>query len=776
MAENAQNGAVRAVETYEVRDSVSVPMIGAAEPRYEARAKVTGEARYAADEPSPGALYAALVTTPVARGRVRRIDTRAAEALDGVRLVMTHENTNRHPDVTPYMQGGWGQSAFQPLADSEIRYAGQIVAMVVAETLEGAREAAEAVVVDARAERNVVGSMHADDAPPATEMEQYEKLDVGDVGAVFAAADTTVDATYTTPTQHHNPIELYSTTAEWRGGTLLAFVPSQWVVGTRTFLSEAFDTPSERIQVVSRYVGGGFGSKATVMEHTFLTAEAARRLDQPVKLYATRHEMFSIGSHRPETRHRIRIAVKDGRMTGFRHDQAGQTSRYEDVSMTGSEVTARMYGFDAIRTRESIVRGDVNTPGFMRAPGEMPTLYALESAVDEAAWAAGIDPVALRLASDSDREPVDGLPWTSRSYAECLRRGAESFGWDQHGNQVGSLRNGDWEHGFGVAMASYPAYTGTATAQVKLTSDLSCRVSAAAHDLGGGTYTVLQQLVAAELGIPMNSIRVELGDSDLPANGVAGGSMQTASVGSAVLDACRRIRSRLAERATAAGGVLEGASADSVRLEDGRVVSGRRRASLSDVFETVEFGVIVERGTFVPGNVSINRLRELYRRGNGGRGGFTNETHARASFGAQFAEVAVNRRTGEIRVPRLHGAFAAGRIMNERTARNQLTGGMIWGLGSAVHEATEMDPRFARWVNTDLAEYAVPVNADVPEVRAIFVEEEDRHINPLGVKGIGELGITGVAAAIANGVYHATGVRVRDLPIRIEKIMEGARA
>jgi xanthine dehydrogenase YagR molybdenum-binding subunit len=761
-------------ERYDVSQAVvNLPPIGDPLPRFEARAKVTGEARYAADEALSGALYAALVTTPITKGRITTIDTKAAEALPGVRLVLTHKNTDRHGDVKPYSKGGMAQADFQPLAGPDINYAGQIVAVIIAETLETAQQAANLVAVDAEPTGQPVASIHVKEAPVAKPVPEklYPPIQVGDLEAALNDAEGTVDVTYTTPVQHHNPIELYFTSAEWRNGQLTTYVPSQWVTGTRAALATAFKLPVEKVRVISSVVGGAFGCKATVMAHTFLIAEAARRVNGPVKLYVSRDQMFTVGSFRPATIHRIRLGAKDGRLSAIHHEQDGQTSAMDLVFLPGTEQTSRLYEWQAIRTAERTIRTDTNTPGFMRAPAEVPALFALESAIDELAYEIGADPLELRLASDSANEPVKGLPWSSRSLVECLRRGAEIFRWSERPKQVGSLTRGDWQIGYGMASAMYPCYTSPATADIKLGSDLSVRVAGGAHDLGTGTYTIAQQICARELGIDPKNVRVELGDSDLAPNVVAGGSRQTGSFGSAIVDGCRQLRSRLIDIATTPEGKLAGVDPASIVFAEGRLRSGNQTVALKEIIGAVSFGVIEARGTWTPDPVKPKSVRELYRTGAAGTAGMVTDRFARAAFGAQFVEVAVDRLSGEIRVPRMVGVFAAGRIINERTARSQLLGGMIWGVGSVLHEATEIDHRHARFVNTDLGEYLMPVNADVPSVQVEFVEELDEHVNPLGAKGIGELGITGVNAAIANAVFHATGKRLRDLPIRMEKLL-----
>ena len=598
-------------ETYDVTDAVNLPPVGDPLPRYEARGKVTGTARYAADEPLAGALHAVLATTPFAAGTLTAIDTAAAEAVPGVRLVLTHRTMPDLAEMTPFTQGGAGHSSFRALNGTEIRFAGQIVALAVAETLEAARHAAGLVRTTVEP-APAVASMHGASAPApkAVPAKAYEPIEKGDLEATLAEADATVEAEYRTPNQHHNPIELWFTSAEWRDGGLTAYVPSQWVAGTRGALATAFGLPVSKVRVVSRVVGGAFGGKGTVMNHTVIACAAARMLGAPVKMYVGRDQMFTVGSLRPQSTHHVRIGVKGGRLTALDHAQDSQTSTFDTFFLPGTEQTSRMYDWSAIRTAERVVPTNVNTPGFMRAPAETPALFALESAVDEAAWAAGVNPLALRLASDAaEREPVKGLPWTSRSLAQCLERGATEFGWSDWRPETRAMQRGDWLHGLGMASAIYPTHTAAAMAELTLASDLSATVTAAGHDMGQGAYTMCQQIVARELGLDPDRIAVELGDSDLSVNGVTGGSVQTASLGSAILDACRQVRATLARTATASGGALEGADPTGIAFEGGAMSTGGRSATLEAVFRTVPLGVVEARGRWQPASLGAKSVR-----------------------------------------------------------------------------------------------------------------------------------------------------------------------
>jgi xanthine dehydrogenase YagR molybdenum-binding subunit len=568
-------------------------------------------------------------------------------------------------------------------------------------------------------------------------------------------------------------MELFSTTAVWQDDKLTLFEPSQFVYGLRNGVAQRLGIDRDKVRVVSRYVGGAFGSKGGMTPRSALVALAARRLGRPVRLVVNRDQGFTTATYRAETRHHIRLgARRDGKFVGFFHEGWEISSRPDPYAVAGVEDSGRLYAYGTVKTKVSIVHADRNTPGFMRSPPVVPYIYALESAVDELAWKLGMDPVELRRINDTMTDPVDGKPWSSRSLMQCYDRAAKAFGWEKRAPQPGMTRDGEWLIGWGCATALYPTHIGTATARVRLMSNGEVRVQTAAHEIGNGAYTVIGQAAAERLGVPLEKVSVELGDSDLPPSVVAGGSRTTASTCSAVLKACDAIRDKLFRAALAANdGPLAGRAAADLSLADGRVVAsdgaGQR---LEDTFQHLGANAIEEYAEFVPHGLKPQSVKALYEGTSGATGGAEGDKIMYAT-GAEFVEVRINSATREIRVPRIVGAFAAGHIMNTRTAHSQLMGGMIWGISSALHEATEIDRKRARYVNTNLADYRVPVNADVADVEVILVPEEDRDVNPAGVKGLGELANVGTAAALANAVYHATGIRVRELPIRIEKLL-----
>jgi len=746
--------------------SIGTPTI-----RRDAAAKATGSARYAADFGHAGTAYAALTLSAVARGRITHIDTAAAEAVPGVQLVLTHRDMNQDLGSETFaMKGGHMQSSFMPLTSDEVHYSGQIVGLVVADTLEAAEQAARALNLDYATQH---ASAAMDDPDRTVETAEKAAVSVGDADAAFAAAPVRIDHEYLTPAQHHNPMELYATTASWDDGKLTVESPSQWVVGQRAGLATIFGLSVEDVHVVSPYVGGAFGGKATILPHTVLVATAARRLGRPVKLVVPRDAMFTVGSFRPATRNRVALAAeRDGTMVAMIHEAVGQSSVIDHVAFPGTDVTARMYAIPNIRTAESTVATDVNTPGFQRAPAEAPAFFAYESAVDELAVALGMDPIALRLKNEPKSDPVKGLPWSSRSLVQCYQRGAELFGWDRRTPGVGSMRTEDGVLiGYGCATATYPSAMAPSAAHVALSADGLLRVRTSAHDVGTGAYTVLGQVAADVLGVADEHVRVELGDSDLPSGPLSGGSITTGSAGSAVHKAAMALRDKLLLVATAEQGPFAGRDPATLRLAGGHVVGADgTKHSLTDILKASPTGSLDAAAEWKPDGMEAAKMQYGLLGGLAFEGPVT-KTHAIYSFGAQFAEVRVDPLLRTIRIARMVGAFACGRIVNPRTARSNLAGGMVWGASFALLEETQVDRPRARFANQDLAGYHISSCADIGEVTVEMIDETDTVVNAIGAKAVGEIGIVGMPAAIANAVYHATGTRVRKTPILIEDLL-----
>jgi len=743
-------------------------------PRSDARAKVTGAARYPSDEPVGNAAYGFLKTSSIAKGRITAIDETAARAVPGVLDIFTYRNASSIKGSKFFNDGGTASTSVVPLSSPQIWHEGQIVALVVADTFEAAREASYRLRVDYAAESPSASFDSAGTTTQAAEevSKKHKDPKVGDAEAAFAAAAVKVDAKYSTPAQHHNPIELFTTTCSWQDDELTIREPSQFVYGLKNGVAEQLGIDAGKVHCISPYIGGAFGSKASVTPRTAIVAFAAKQLRRPVKLVLTRQQGYTITTYRAETQHRVRLAAAaDGKLVAYMHEGREITSRSDNYFVGGSKDSAHMYAFGNVKTHVDIVHADRNTPGFMRSPPELPYMYALETAMDEMAVALRMDPIAFRRVNDTMTSAVEKTKrYTSRSLMQCYDEASSAFGWNRRTAAPGSMRDGDWLVGWGCATAMYPTNAAPASCRVVFTAEGSAMAQLAAHDVGTGTYTVAGQAVALKLGIEPTAVKVELGDSKYPASPVSGGSNVTASASSVLMKACDQIRARLFQAAVKQG-PLGGRRADQLDIKGGRVVAADGRSmSLEDAFKAAGTGVIEEYAEWFPPGKGPEDVGKLYK-GSAAITGGAEGPKLMFAFGAEFVEVRINVRTREIRVPRLVGAFAAGRIANPRTARSQLLGGMIWGVSSALHEETEVDPRYARYVNNDIAEYLVPVNADINELQIIMVPEVDTEVNPAGVKGLGELGNVGTAAAVSNAVFHATGKRVRDLPIRLEKLL-----
>jgi xanthine dehydrogenase YagR molybdenum-binding subunit len=745
--------------------------MGAPAPRYDARLKVTGEARYPADVPVANPAYAFLVTSAIAKGRIERLDLDEARAVPGVLDILTYENT---AELKPAKFGGESSTSIQSLGP-DIQHEGQIIAVVVADTFEAASEAAYAVKVSCSEQTPsaTFGAKGLKEEDATKVSEQHKHLpEAGDAETAIAGADVTIDAEYGTPTQHHNPIELFATTCVWTDDRLTVYEPSQFVYGLKNGVAHRLGIESEKVRVISTYIGGAFGSKGTMTPRTAMIALAAKRLNRPVKLVATRAQGFTIATYRAETRHHVRLGARhDGKLVGYSHEGWEISSRPDPYVVAGVEDSAQLYAFGAVKTKVNVVHADRNTPGYMRSPPVVPYIFALESAMDEMAIKLAMDPIEFRRVNDTVVSPVDGKPYSSRSLMTCYDQAADAFGWKKRDPKPASTRAGDWLVGFGCATAFYPTHIGPAAARVRLMPDGDVRVQIAAHEIGNGIYTVLGQIAAERLGVDLSSVTVEVGDSRLPPAPVAGGSNTTASACNAVMKACDVVRGKLLSAAAANEGPLAGRKVDELTLKEQAVVApDGSKANLGDVFKRLGVSAIEEYAEFVPQGLKPDAVKDLY----AGKLTMTGGPHGEKvmyATGAEFVEVRVHSLTREIRVPRIVGAFAAGRLMNTRTVHSQYMGGMIWGISSALHEATEIDPRYARYVNDNLADYMVPVNADVQQVEVIQVSELDHDVNPAGIKGLGELANVGTAAAIANAIYHATGKRIRQLPIRIENLL-----
>lgn len=711
--------------------------IGTPTTRIDGAAKVTGAAKYGSDAPFANPAYGVLATSTIARGQITAIDETAARAVPGVLGIFTYQNIGKIVPGKTFDGGGYMGSTIAPLNSPQIFHDGQIVAIAVADTFEAAREAAHSLKVTyASIEPSATfGSAGVETVAAAEISKNHEDPHVGDPDGAFATAPVKVDQQYETATEHHNPLELFTTACSWEHDRLTVWESSQNMWGYKNGLALQLGIKPDNIHVLCPFVGGAFGSRGSLTQRTAIVALAARHVGRPVKLMTARDQGFTIATYRAETRHHVRLgATPDGKLVSLIHEGEEVTSRPDNYMVAGTESTTRLYACPNVGSKVSIVHADRNTPGFMRSPPETPYLFALESAMDELSYALNMDPVELRRVNDTRIEPIKGLPYSSRSLMACFDEGTGAFGWGRRDRQPRMMHDGDWLVGLGTAATMYPSNIAPATARVTLYPDGTARVESATHEIGTGIVTVCALIVADKLGVDPEKVHVVVGDSALPPAPVSGGSNSTASVGNAVAKACEEI---LEKRGKRANGVLEAYAENS------------------------------------PKGAPENGIAKLYKGQPSFVGGSQGKQNIRYAFGAQFVEVRVHRLTGEIRVPRALGVFAGGTIVNPITAESQLMGGMIWGISAALHEETEIDEKNARYYNDDLAEYLIPVNADIKQIDVRIIPESDDIVNPLGIKGIGELGNVGMNAAVANAVFHATGIRVRRIPIRLEQLFRG---
>ena len=727
--------------------------------RVDGRLKVTGGARYAVEFPVEKPAYAALVGATIANGRIRSIETSAAQRAPGVLHIMTHENAPKLKPVVTNPAEGDAAGKRVPLQSPIVYYSGQYVAMVIAETLEQARHAAELLRIT------------YDEQPPATDIErergkaQPPKGKVagkpadstrGNPDAALSAAAIKVDEMYRTPMEHHNPMEPHATTAVWEGDKLTVYDATQYTYGVRHAMAATFGIPEENVRVVCKFTGGGFGCKGTVWAHVLLAAAAAREVKRPVRLATTRQQMFANMGHRAETLQRVALgATRDGKLTAIIHEGVSHTSTYDEFVEPFSKPTHMMYACENFKASQRLVPLNVGTPTYMRAPGETSGMFALESALDELAYKLNIDPVQLRLINHADTDPDEKLPWSTKLLKESYKKGAELIGWARRKPQPASMRDGRYLIGMGMASAVYPVNHFPSSARVVIKDDGTAIAESSTHDLGTGAYTVLTQVAAETLGLPVERVRVDIGDTNLPKAFVSGGSTTTMSVGSAIQGAARAAITRLKELTREdKRSPLYGATADQVVAKDGRL-SLADNPTKGETYREIlsRVGMKEVEGNF---DMQFNDRQK---------------THSSHSFGAHFAEVRVDPDFGEVRVTRFAAVFDIGRVMNMKLAESQMRGGIVMGLGMALMEETALDKNLGRIVNRDLAEYHVPVHADVPLIDVVLLENFDEYASPIGAKGAGEIGIVGAAAAISNAVYHATGVRVRDLPITPDKLL-----
>jgi xanthine dehydrogenase YagR molybdenum-binding subunit len=735
------------------------PQTNAGLPRVDGPLKVSGVAMYTSDHNLPGMLYAVPVCATIANGTIASLDTSRALAMPGVKAVYTRQNIGKLFRTAP-AQGFSGilDERRPPFEDDIIRYYGQYVAAVVALTFEQAVAAANAV--------KVTYNSNKPDVRKHLETDEKAKVDSqrGDPEPAFQSASVKVDEVYVTPTETHNPIELHASVAVWDGQNFTLYETSQAVCNHQDVLAQMLGVPQENVRVISRFLGSGFGGKLWPWTHCMIAASAARNLNRPVKLVLTRDMMFQSVGHRPRTQQRVRIgASSNGKLLSLMHDSLNHTSILDDYSEGCSEATAYSYSTPNLRATSALVRRNVGTPTSMRGPGAVPGLFALESAMDELAIKLNMDPVKLRLLNEPGKDEGLNLPFSSRHMVECLNVGAERFGWSRHTPQVGSMKKDGLILGWGVAGCSWIAERMGSEASVELRDDGSARVSCATQDIGTGTYTVLSQIVSDKTGIPHDKIEVVLGDTNLPPGPISGGSWATASVTPPVIEAIEKAQQTLF---TIAGQgknpAFAGQKPEAMAFTDGCVHLKDKSPDTGVRFEQI---------------LTAGNLRAVSGSGKSeGTFGDPKRKFSTHSFGAQFAEVTWQPETARLRVSRVVTVIDAGHILNPKPARNQIEGAVVMGVGMALFEETVYDPRFGAPINNNLADYLVATNADAPEIDVTFLDHPDKVLNPLGVRGVGEIGLAGIAAAITSAVHHATGVRVRQLPVRIEDLLPEERA
>jgi len=711
---------------------MTTAFIGQPVSRVDGRRKVTGGATYAAEFDQPGQAHGAIVRSTVASGRIASLDSTAAQGAPGVLAVLSHQKTPKLPYRAhrAFVDPEVGER-LHVLQDDRVSHQGQPVALVVAETLEQAQHAATLVRVAYEPETGITDISRVEPVLPTQQKtDQGERRPPetrrGDPERALASAEVKVDHGYVIPRENHNPIEMHATVAAWEGDRLTLWDKTQWVHNTSAEIAAVFGIPADNVRVVSPFVGGAFGSSLRTWPHVTLAALGSRVAGRPVKVMLSRREMYYGVGYRPHTVQRVALgASREGRLTAILHEGYQETSTYEEFSEALLNASRFLHSCPNVYTRHRIAPMNVHTPTYMRAPGEASGVFALENAMDELAVALNIDPVELRLRNEPEIDEFKKLPFSSRSTRECYRVAAERFGWSRRNPEPRSMRDGRWLIGWGMAAATYPMNYAPATATARLLPDGTAEVMSAASDMGPGTWTSMTQVAAETLGLPIERVTFMLGDTRLPMAPVHGGSLTMASVGSAVQAACRKAR----EDALARGGAND--------LTDAMRRVGQPVEATADV---------------KPGDAS--------------------QRFSMHSFGAVFVEVAVDPDLGETRVRRMVGAYGAGRIVNPKTTRSQCIGGMIGGIGMALMEHAVVDVRNGRVPNANFAEYAVPVHADAPPVMdVLFVDEHDPHVNPLGVKGVGEIAMVGVAPAITNAIFHATGKRVRELPVTPEKLL-----
>jgi xanthine dehydrogenase YagR molybdenum-binding subunit len=737
--------------------AMSTSWFGKPTSRIEGHAKVTGTAKYAAEHKVAGLAYGFVVSSAIAKGRIRSIHTDDALAVPGVLDIFTHAHRPKlaasgekyGDEVAP------PGSPFRPLYDDQIRFSGQPIGLVVAEELEIARFAASLVHVEYRRQNHVTDfEGRRSRARTVRENGETHSHKRGNAAKAFSQAPVRIEVEYQMPVEHHNPMEMFGATAVWEDdGRITVHDKTQGPLNCRNYIANVFGMPDASVRILSPFVGGGFGSGLRPQYELVLAVLAARALQRSVQVALTRQQMFTIGYRAGNIQSLALGAERDGKLVSFRHEWIGMTSQFEQFQRSYVTWSSLLYTCGNVELTQKLVKLDQNTPCDMRAPGGAEGMFAIECAMDELAYAAGVDPLVLRLRNYSDKDQIEDKPYSSKELRECYRQGAEKFGWSKRNPQPRSMKDGNELVGWGMATGVWEAMQMKASAKAVLTANGSLEIASATADIGPGTYTMMTQLAADMMGVPLEQVTAKLGDSGLPQAPVEGGSFTTSSVGCAIHAACREVQTELLHLAQKVPqSPLAGAKLEDVTFGESGIrhkINGAE-ISLADAMRAGNRERIEKEATAEPNENSK----------------YSHQTHS-----AIFAEVKIDEQIGVIRVTRVVNAVAAGRILNPKLAASQILGAVVGGIGMALHEETLTDNRFGRFMTRNLADYHVPVNADVHAIDVIFVDEKDDEINPLGIKGVGEIGIVGTAAAIANAIYHATGKRIRDLPITIDKLL-----
>lgn len=741
-----------------VLDSVH-EVIGRAHSRIDGPVKVSGEATYTSDINLPDMLHAVPVCSTIASGKVVSLEFAAAEAMPGVHAVLHRGNVGQFYRISGNsMETGYVDEQRPPFDDDVIRYYGQYVALVIADTFEAATAAASAIKVGYETAPHDVSSALASTEEPDVESER------GDAAAAFDSAPVTIDETYVTPVETHNPIELHATVAHWDGDSYTFYETSQAVSNHQGTLTQMLGLPKEKVRVISRYLGSGFGGKLWMWPHSLMAAAATRYTGRPVKLVISRKMMFTNVGHRPLTQQRVRLSASaDGKLSSIRHEYLNHTAIADTYAESCGELTPGLYSTPNLLVSSGTVKRHVGSPTAMRGPGAVPGLFAIESAMDELALKLNIDPVELRIRNEPSVDESSGLPFSSRHLVECLRTGADKFGWARRTPGVGSMRDdAGLTLGWGVGACAWPAMRFPAAATVDLRADGTARVVCGTQDIGTGTYTILAQLVAAQTGLPLDKIEVGLGDTSLPRGPISGGSAATASLVPAVSDAARAaVGVVLARAAAVSGSPFEGAKPETLQLSDGKVYRKNEAPSAGVPFAQI---LVLAKMHAASGSGSAK----------GSNDDPKNKQYSFHSYGAHFAEVTWQPEIAQLRVSRVVTVIDAGRILNLKAGRNQIEGAVVMGVGMALFEHTSYDNRTGAPINSNLADYIIASHADTPSLDVTFLDHPDTIFNELGARGIAEIGLAGIASAITGAVHHATGVRVRRLPVMIEDLLSAS--